>query len=117
MNSATGRESTPTRRIWTTVSPPQVATSGRARAMSDTKWPKRPTAWTARQPDIQPQRLSVTWLQRGQRGLDLVRQEAVHRLVFRVGEVLGDEALDQRPVAVGVERRVESHVPGVEGGE
>src|SRR3989442_14387368 len=47
MNSATGRESTPTRRIWTTVNPPHVATSGRARAMSDTKWPKRPTAWMA----------------------------------------------------------------------
>src|SRR5947207_13153081 len=47
MKSATGSESTPTRRIWTTVGPPHVATSGRARPMSDTKWPKRPTALTA----------------------------------------------------------------------
>src|SRR5688572_4784994 len=44
MKSATGRESTPTRRIWTSVRRPQVATSGSARVISDTKWPKRPTA-------------------------------------------------------------------------
>src|SRR5438132_9839518 len=47
MKRATGSESTPTRRIWTTVSPPHVATSGRARPRSETKWPKRPTAVTA----------------------------------------------------------------------
>src|SRR5437667_1963820 len=47
MKRATGSESTPTRRIWTTVNPPHVATSGRARPRSDTKWPKRPTALTA----------------------------------------------------------------------
>src|SRR5436309_1317663 len=44
MNSATGSESTPTRRIWTGVNRPHVATSGSARTISDTNWPKRPTA-------------------------------------------------------------------------
>src|SRR2546421_4993795 len=47
MNRATGRESTPTRRSWTSVSRPQTSTSGTARAKSPMKWPKRPTTLTA----------------------------------------------------------------------
>src|SRR2546429_1674243 len=43
MNRATGRESTPTRRSWTSVSRPQTSTSGTARARSPMKCPKRPT--------------------------------------------------------------------------
>src|SRR3989454_5748091 len=69
------------------------------------------------QPEVQTQHLGVAALQRVQRLLDFVRQEPVHRLVFRVGEILGDEALDQRAVAVGIERRIEPHVTRVERGE
>src|SRR5256885_2084839 len=58
------------------------------------------------QAEIQAQHLGVAPLQRAQRLLDLVRQEAVHRLVFRVGEVFGDEPLDQRAIAVRIERRI-----------
>src|SRR2546422_584118 len=47
MNRATGSESTPTRRNWTSVSRPQTPTSGTARARSRMKWPKRPTVLTA----------------------------------------------------------------------
>src|SRR5260370_38927122 len=47
------------------------------------------------QTEVEPQHLGVAPLQRRERLLDLVRQEPVHRLVLGVGEVLGDEALDQ----------------------
>src|SRR5262245_29882966 len=69
------------------------------------------------QAEVQPQHLRVTALQRVQRLLDFIRQEAIHRLIFRVRQVLGDEALDQRAIAIGIERRVEPHVARVQGGE
>src|SRR5438309_655347 len=69
------------------------------------------------QPEVEAQHLRVALLETVQRRLDLVGQEAVHRLLFRVREVLGDEALDQGAVAVGIKRRVEAHVARVEGGE
>src|SRR5438094_10638537 len=53
--------------------------------------------------EIEAQNLGVALLQRVQRRLDLVREEAVHRLLLGVGESLGDEALDARPAAVGGE--------------
>src|SRR5256886_14318685 len=213
MNSATGSESTPTRRICTNVRGPHTATSGMACARSRTKWPKPPTALIAstvlrpsrwitalnydatlhdatlhvtkvagiescrppratwrrgvverlrlrsspapcprrhpaavstpdraaaaparasrracrRSPracarDRRPGRNTVAapWRRAAaacQRLLDLVRQEAVHRLVFRVGKIFRDEALDQRAIPVRIERRIEPHVPGVEGRE
>ena len=55
--------------------------------------------------------------ERAERLLDLVVEEAVHRLFFRVGHLVGDEALDERAVALGVHGRVEAHVAGIEGGE
>src|SRR2546425_751763 len=138
MNSATGSESTPTRRIWTSRSRPHTATSGTARAASRTNWPKRPIAQLAHalarhaqhaadllervlapavQAEIESQHLGIPSLQRVEGRLDLIRQEAIHRLVFGVGQVLSDEALDQRAVAVGIERGVEPNVPRVERGE
>src|SRR2546430_1988772 len=69
------------------------------------------------QPEVEAQHLGVALLQAVQGRLDLVGQEAVHRLLFRIREVFGDEALDQRAVAVGVERRIEAYVAGVERGE
>src|SRR5438105_9916038 len=66
------------------------------------------------QPEIQAEHLGVAPLERADGLLELVRQEAVHRLVFRVGEVFGDKALDQRPVAVRIERGIEPHVARVE---
>src|SRR5881394_285376 len=208
MNSATGSESTPMRRIWTTTRRAQMPTSRRPRTMSIRKWPKRPRASMAemerrpmasitgsksrpktvgaqdvkkgrgaaccaptlfqcrkrlrgeareRLPDVsvpqplqcavtqlpdalpsdaehaadlfervlapavetevQPQHLGVTPLQRVQRLLDLVRQEAVHRLIFGVRQILRDEALDQRAITVGIERRVEPHIARVQRGE
>ena len=52
-----------------------------------------------------------------ERLLDLVVEEAVHRLFFRVRHLVGDEPLDERAVALGIHRRVEPHVAGVERGE
>ena len=52
-----------------------------------------------------------------ERLLDLVGEEAVHRLLFRVRHLVGDEALDERAIAFGIHRRVESHVARVERGE
>ena len=49
--------------------------------------------------------------------LDLLGEEAVHRLLFGVGLLVGDEALDERAIALGIERRVEPDVAGVERGE
>src|SRR6266566_552302 len=62
------------------------------------------------QPEVETENLRITPLQGVERLLDLVRQEAIHRLIFRVRQILGDEALDQRAIAVGVERGVEPYV-------
>src|SRR5881394_4645207 len=208
MNSATGSESTPMRRIWTTTRRAQMPTSRRPRTMSIRKWPKRPRASMAemerrpmasitgsksrpktvgaqdvkkgrgaaccaptlfqcrkrlrgeareRLPDVsvpqplqcavtqlpdalpsdaehaadlfervlapavetevQPQHLGVTPLQRVQRLLDLIRQEAIHRLIFRIREIFGDEALDQRTIAVRIEGRIEPDIARVQRGQ
>src|SRR5258707_12928352 len=64
---------------------------------------------SAVQTEVQPQHFGIAALQRVERLLDLVGQEAIHRLVFRVRQVLGDEALDERAITVGIrseERRV-----------
>src|SRR6266576_3627875 len=63
---------------------------------------------SAVQTEVQPQYFGIAALQRVERLLDLVGQEAIHRLIFRVRQVLGDEALDQRAITVGIERRVEA---------
>src|SRR5438045_1845920 len=67
--------------------------------------------------EIEAQHFCIAALQRIERLLDLIRQEAIHRLIFRIRQVLGDEALDERAVTIGVERRVEPHVARVERGE
>src|SRR5436190_11571815 len=203
MNSATGNESTPMRRIWTTTRRAQMPTSRRPRTMSIRKWPKRPRASMAemeRRPmasitgsksrpktvgaqpccaptisllrpplrrlccetcqgfadvavaqtlqraipelanaltghaehaadlfervlapavetEVQPQHLGVPPLQRVQRLLDLIRQEAIHRLIFRIREIFGDEALDQRTIAVRIEGRIEPDIARVQRGQ
>src|SRR6266550_7435793 len=45
------------------------------------------------QTEVQTENLRITPLQGVERLLDLVRQEAIHRLIFRVRQILGDEAL------------------------
>src|SRR5882762_9422221 len=72
---------------------------------------------SAVQTEVQPQYFGIAALQRVERLLDLVGQEAIHRLIFRVRQVLGDEALDERAITVGIERGIEPHVAGVERGE
>ncbi len=49
--------------------------------------------------------------------LDLVVEEAVHRLLFGVRHLVGDEALDERAIAFRIHRRIETHVARVERGE
>ncbi len=49
--------------------------------------------------------------------LDLLGEEVVHRPLFRVALLVRDEALDERAIALGIERRVEPHLGGVERGE
>ena len=72
----------------------------------------------ALEPEVEPQHLGVARRQRAERLLDLVGEEAVHRLPLRCrGMLVGDEALDERAVAFGIERRVEPHVARVERGE
>src|SRR2546422_6103689 len=48
------------------------------------------------QTEIETQHFGVALLEAVERRLDLVGQEAVHRLLFRIREVFGDEALDER---------------------
>ena len=67
--------------------------------------------------EVQPQHLRVARRQRVERLLDLVGEEAVHRLLLGVRHLVGDEALDERAIALGIHRRVEAHVAGVERGE
>ena len=67
--------------------------------------------------EIEAQHLGIAALQRIERLLDLIGQEAIHRLIFRIRQVFGDEALDERAVTVGVERSIEPHVARVERGE
>src|SRR5258707_2969267 len=69
------------------------------------------------QTEVQPQHFGIAALQRVERLLDLVGQEAIHRLIFRVRQVLRDEALDERAITVGIERGIEPYVAGVERGE
>src|SRR2546423_1103640 len=67
--------------------------------------------------EIEAQHLCIAALQRIERLLDLIGQEAIHRLIFRIRQVLGDEALDERAATAGVERRIAPHVARVERGE
>src|SRR5688500_2785316 len=67
--------------------------------------------------EVEAQHLGVARRERAERLLDLVGEEAVHRLLLGVGHLVGDEALDQRAVALGVHRRVAAHVAGVERGQ
>src|SRR5919107_6238157 len=71
----------------------------------------------ALQPEVEPEDLRVARWERRERLLDLVGEEAVHRLLLGVGHLVGDEPLDERAVALGVHRRVEAHVARVERGE
>ena len=52
-----------------------------------------------------------------ERLLDLVGEEAVHRFLFRVRHLVGDEALDERAIAFRIHRGVEAHVARVERGQ
>src|SRR5207253_9861678 len=51
--------------------------------------------------EVQPKNFCVAGRQRGKRRGDLVVEEAVHRLFLGVGQLVRDEALDERPVARG----------------
>ncbi len=72
---------------------------------------------SAGQAEVEPQDLRVAPLQRVQRLFDLVGQEAIHRLIFRIRQILGDEPLDERAITVRIERRVEPYVARVQRGQ
>src|SRR5206468_3963200 len=67
--------------------------------------------------EVEAEHFRIARGKRGERALDLLAHEAIHVLVFRIRHLLGDEALDERAIAVGIERRVEANVAAVEGGE
>src|SRR5690606_1015281 len=69
------------------------------------------------EPEVQSQHARVARRQRGERLLDLVGEKAIHRLLLGVVAVGRREAIDQRAIAVGVERCVEADLGGVERGE
>src|SRR5215831_5384626 len=71
----------------------------------------------ALEPEVQAEDFGVAWRERAQGLLDLVGEEAVHRLFLSIRHLVGHEALDERPVALGIHRRVEADVRGVERGE
>jgi hypothetical protein len=52
-----------------------------------------------------------------ERNLDLVGEEAIHRLLFRVRHLVSDEPLDERPIAFGIHGRIETDVTRVERGK
>ena len=66
------------------------------------------------EPEVEPEHLGISGRKGPERRFDLVAEEPVHHLLFRIALVVGDEPLDHRPVAFGVERRVEPHLGGVE---
>src|SRR5690606_14166315 len=69
---------------------------------------------TAVEAEVQSQHSRVARRQRGQRLLDLVGEEVIHRLLLGVVAVRRGEAIDQRAIAVGIEWCVETHLGGVE---
>src|SRR5689334_9720653 len=72
---------------------------------------------SALETEIQSENFRVARRQRGERRLDLVVEEAIHRLFLGVGHLVGDETLDQRAIAFRIHRRIETDVAGVERGE
>ena len=69
---------------------------------------------TAVETEVEAEHFRVAGGKRGERALDLLAHEPIHVLVFRIRSLLGHEALDERAVAVGVERSVEANVSAVE---
>src|SRR3954453_3356443 len=66
------------------------------------------------EPEVEPEHLGVARRQGAERRLDLLGEEAVHRLLFGVALLVGDEAVDQAAIAFGVEWRVQPDVGRVE---
>src|SRR5688500_4823808 len=64
--------------------------------------------------EVETEHLRVTWRKCRECRLDLVVEEAVHRLFLGVGHLVGDEALDERAIAFRIHGRVEAHVSGVQ---
>src|SRR5437764_673965 len=69
---------------------------------------------TAFQTKIQPQYLRVARRQRSERLLDLVVEESIHRFLFRIGHLVGNEPLDERTITFRIHRRVEPNVTRVQ---
>src|SRR5688500_4728631 len=69
------------------------------------------------EPEVKAQHLRVARWERSERELDLVGEEAIHRLLLRVRHLIGDEPFDERPITFRIHRRVEPNVAGVQGGE
>ncbi len=69
------------------------------------------------QTEVQTQHLGIAGRERAQRFLDFIGEEAVHGFLFRIGHLVGYEALDECAIPFRVHGRIESHVTGVERGE
>src|SRR5690349_3412558 len=57
--------------------------------------------------EVEPEHLGIARRERPECLVHLFREEAVHRFALDPGHVVGDEALDHRAVAVGIERSEE----------
>src|SRR5262245_39769484 len=64
--------------------------------------------------EVEPEHLGVPRRQGAEGGLDLLGEEAVHRLLFRVTLLVGDEPVDQTAIAFRVERRIQPDIGRVE---
>ncbi len=62
------------------------------------------------QAEVEPEDLRVTRGERPERRLDFLGEEALHRPLFGIALLVRDESIDQRAIAVGVERCVEPHL-------
>ena len=64
--------------------------------------------------EVETKHFGIARRKRRQRELDLVGEEAIHRLLLGVGHFVRDKPLDERPVALGIHGRVQPNVAGVQ---
>src|SRR5215218_6971494 len=58
------------------------------------------------EPEVEPQYLGIPRRQGPERPVDLLRQELVHCPPLGIALLVGDEAVDERALSVGIERGI-----------
>src|SRR4051812_33182500 len=66
------------------------------------------------QAEIEPEHLGIARGQRSQRVVHLFRQKVLHRLLFRISLLIGNEAVDHGALGLVLDRSVQPDVAGVE---